>query len=209
MRTCGPILAPTSRLPSDSTKPTAGSSCLSARRLSGPMHAAKRHACEGFAARLPQPLRLGTLGAPWGRRSRSSSRPNPAADSTGSTLKVRHGVPPASLGASQSTLGDCDGRRRLGQRLRSREMRTVIDPLAGAGSATRGSSPSPGAGPGLADLAHERGCIGADPLFGDQAVGDAVELVADVANAASGRGDAQELAGVSAGEGDADGYAVL
>jgi hypothetical protein len=51
----------------------------------------------------------------------------------------------------------------------------------------------------------EEGChIGADPLFGEEAVVEAVELVADVVDAAAGGGDASELTLVGAAEGHAD-----
>ena len=53
-----------------------------------------------------------------------------------------------------------------------------------------------------------RGHVRADPFFGDEPVGDAVELVADVLDrAASGR-DAQEVTGVGAAEPEPDGLDV-
>jgi hypothetical protein len=53
------------------------------------------------------------------------------------------------------------------------------------------------AGRGQAGLAEHRGEVG---LFGEEPVGDAVELVADVVDGAASRGYAQELAGVGAAD---------
>jgi hypothetical protein len=61
----------------------------------------------------------------------------------------------------------------------------------------------------LAELAEQGGHVRADPLFGDQAVGDAVELVADVLDRPAGRREAEELAGVGAAEPQPDGDLVL
>jgi hypothetical protein len=60
-----------------------------------------------------------------------------------------------------------------------------------------------------AELAEQGGHVRADPFFGEESVGDAVELVADVVDGASGRGYAQELAGVGAADPQPDGDLVL
>ena len=83
-------------------------------------------------------------------------------------------------------------------------------------SLATGKSPGPAfwsvtrrSGESLAQLA-EKGChVGADPLFGEETIFDAVELVTDVVDRAAGSGDALELALVGAAKAYAYGDFVL
>jgi hypothetical protein len=61
---------------------------------------------------------------------------------------------------------------------------------------------------GLVQLGLQGGRVGADPFLGEQAVGDPVELVADVLDGAAGGGHTQELPLVGAAEGQPEGHLV-
>jgi len=66
----------------------------------------------------------------------------------------------------------------------------------------------PGSGVADGQLGLQGGRVGADPFLGEQAVGDPVELVADVLDGAAGGGQAQEFPLVGAAEGQPEGYLV-